>query len=259
MDASNASSNKINYNHCLEASIYSEEVKEASFKKLNKWTESGDLFTNGALFAFSLPIGFGLALGTLVTKVATVGEIIFKGVSNIVEGYKENDASKVNLGVKQLSIALPAAVLDLIFGAPIHMLHNVIGDTARIAMTVFSKISQKFGIDLKSNFIEQRKDHHKYKVAELKAAAGSLEDVMNFLMPLADPLNTLFRSQSNHAATFEGFMEMLKEAAPVVSPSFKMWTEGLNFALYGSILPKEIISLLKGSDSTHGYQNLDEV
>ena len=157
----------IEFNHCLGASIYGEELKKSIFEKVNEGAYSATTF-----IGLALPIGICLACITLATKIATVGEVIFKAIANIGGGLLGKEGFNAKLGAKQLCFALPASIIDLIFGAPLHMTYNIIGDTLGTAsQSVTATIRNVMGNVIEAvEYTGNREAWHERKIEQLEAA-----------------------------------------------------------------------------------------
>lgn len=235
---------EINYNHCLDASIYGEERKEEIFRKVNEQANAG---SSGGLLALSLPIGLSLAFITLATKISTVGEIIFKGVSNITDGYKEENESKINLGARQLSIVLFAAIVDLVVGAPLHMLSNVIGDSIRIGVTAIRILANaKDPLD----YTQGREAHHKHKVEALKTASVPLDEE-HLLTLLADKLEEISEAET------ESYEDILNFFKLIGSTGVEVISILANIGIYGQTPIQELLAFVLGSDDSSDSDTSD--
>lgn len=202
----------LEFNHTLSASIFGEQVKKAIFEKVDSWAYSGKNFKTIAVGLAAFPTGIALACVTLATKVATVGEVAFKGISNVVVGTLGIEGFNAKLGVKQLCIALPASIIDLVFGAPIHMAYNVIGDTVGIAAwSISATIRKTFGEEVirKVTYIADRQVYHERKIAELAVtvSANFKQDVEAY----TTEIETSGTTNENPSAA--EFLRFVKDAA----------------------------------------------
>lgn len=132
----------VEFNHCFGFAIYAEEAKKNMLKELNRFAMPADTKSSDVKQFFDKYIGLqnvvrvispflGIfsACMTLVTKIATVVEVIFKGLANVLGGLLGKKGYDAKMGAKQFSLALPCSIVDLIVGAPLHMAYNLIGDT----------------------------------------------------------------------------------------------------------------------------------
>ncbi|MBA3238280.1 MAG: hypothetical protein H0T62_08050 [Parachlamydiaceae bacterium] len=161
----------IDFNHCLGASICGEELKKFMFDSINNWASSANAIKPLVVISGSLPIGLALAAVTLATKVATVGEVLIKSFANIFFGLANVEGFNAKLGAKQLFIALPSSIIDLLVGAPAHMLYNIVGDTIGISSKSSCEIlGRLFKIAVPFHYAQERAAGHERKIKDLQAS-----------------------------------------------------------------------------------------
>lgn len=175
----------VDYTNTLGTSIYMENAKKLIFKKFhNSYDPSpnnilglynGMLRTSGAFLT-----GLGLAAITIVTKVITIGEIIFKGFENLLQG-------EFKSGLKKLLLALPCAAIDLAIGGPLHAAYNLVVDTLGLAIKP-------------QDYSHYMKKWHKGKKARLEDAEVTLSATLRIEKFLTEkiglnPKNSLLEMQ----------------------------------------------------------------
>lgn len=212
------------FDHCLQTSMLGELAKFAVFAfAVDAFAQPDSLGCRVALGICSPLVGLSLAGITLATKVATIGEIIFKGVANIACGLLGKEDFSATLGAKQLGIALPAAIIDLIIGAPIHMAYNLIGDTLGIALSAL-----KF-----SAYTEKRCEWHDEKFDQLEDAITS--DSIDELVLDNEPQAKLARFVNY--PSFTSYVEATKSAPQAIRNGATL----MNFIIYGNNGSTEIV------------------
>lgn len=153
----------IEFNHCLQASIFGEKMKENLCFGVNMLPSAAQKF-------LSPPIAIAMSVITVATKIVTVAESLFKGVVNIVGRLMGCEGYNALLGAKQLFLSSSCSLVDLVIGAPIHILK----DAFRLIVIDFLVLSV-LGLfmskeALPKTFIEEGLSHYKTKQQELSSS-----------------------------------------------------------------------------------------
>lgn len=150
------------HNTC-QSMIYFEEKKAQLYATL-------DHFANGSsieqLMVRGSGLGFGLGSGvlTIACRVARVAECIIKGFVNIFGSFGSNNSDYDRIkGIKQLSIQLPAAIMELVF-SPVEV---AIGTIITAGALLFApKEYTEFRVNAHESSLENYKDLSKQNESE---------------------------------------------------------------------------------------------